>query len=143
MNITIENFEPIPVAYYRQVGPYGAANATVMAKIKTWAANHDLFDETAVVLGVIHDNPATTAPEKCRYDAAIIVNADYPNIEQTTLTGGKYAVLTLEHTAEAMEAAWSKIATAELNIDSTRPILERYPVALVNAHLCQICIPVY
>ncbi|TLG76718.1 AraC family transcriptional regulator [Culicoidibacter larvae] len=142
MNITIENFEPMAIAYYRQIGPYGANNVTVMTKIKNWATDQNLFNKDAVILGIIHDNPTTTAPENCRYDAAIIVTANYPEIEQTTLAGGKYAVMTLEHTVEAMQAVWENIASAKLNLDSTRPILERYPRALVDIHLCQICIPV-
>jgi DNA gyrase inhibitor GyrI len=63
-----------------------------------------------------------------------------------SITGGKYGVFTIDHTAEAVKRAWEEVFPqlfAESYIpDSSRPILERYKAELIEQHLCEICIPI-
>jgi DNA gyrase inhibitor GyrI len=68
------------------------------------------------------------------------------HICQGNIAGGRYAVFTISHTAEAVQKAWLEIFPELLKqgsqFDETRPILERYIVEMVNNHLCEICVPI-
>jgi DNA gyrase inhibitor GyrI len=52
----------------------------------------------------------------------------------------------MEHTAAALQKAWQDIFPAlagqGVQIDTSRPVLERYIPRMVNAHICEICVPV-
>lgn len=150
MTFKLEEMPGHRVAYMRQVGPYGADNKGLMEKLKSWAASNKLLNESAIILGIAHDNPAATLPENCRYDVCIVVPEDYDikdeNISETELSGGRYAVFTLKHTAEDIEKAWGEMM-AELSgqgrsIDPARPIFERYVPGMVAKNQCELCVPV-
>jgi DNA gyrase inhibitor GyrI len=138
------------IAYMRNVGPYGAGNKELMERLKGWAAGSGLFHERTVILGIARDDPAFTPPEKCRYDACIVVKEDFciqgESVRYEWLLGLRYAVFTLAHTAEALWEAWGTIfpelAARGFMIDTARPILERYIPRMVENHLCEICVPV-
>jgi DNA gyrase inhibitor GyrI len=138
------------IACIRQVGPYGADNMQTMERLKAWAAANHLLNDESVILGIAQDNPATTAPENCRYDACLVIFDDATrddHIRYGTAAGGKYAVFTIDHTVEAVRNAWGKIFP-ELQrhgacIDVTRPVIERYAARMVRNHKCEICVPVY
>ena len=150
MDPTIELFVPGPVAYVRRTGPYGGGNAETMQALKAWAPSNDLMKGSAVLFGIAWDDPAATPPKECRYDACIALPVGFAptgdGIKTGELPGGKYAVFTLPHTAEAVAEAWGQVfsvlAAQGLAPDPQRPILERYPQALVAAHRCQLCVPV-
>lgn len=148
MNIKVETLPNYRIAYVRQVGPYGPANIQPMQKLKKWAAANNLFSKTSIILGISHDNPETTLPENCRYDAGIVISADYQIdkfVDESKLFGGKYAIFTVKHTAEDIQKAWSGIFSELSNygyqIDD-RPIIERYIVEMVSNHYCEICVPI-
>jgi len=147
----IEEIPRCRIAYLRQRGPYGAHNKALMEKLKNWAAANSLMHDDSVIFGIAQDNPAITPPENCRYDVCIVVSADYeikdPHINEAALDGGRYAVFTIRHTASDIQTAWREIfpelASLGYQIDTTRPILERYIPRLVDNHLCEICVPVH
>lgn len=150
MSYKIEEMPMSRVVYMRRIGPYGADNYALMEKFKEWAKANGLFTKSAVILGISQDNPETTPPENCRYDVCIIVANDYAitdaNVNEAELPGGRYAVFTIAHTAEAVRKAWGEIFT-QLSAqgqqpDFFRPILERYIPAMVDNHQCEICVPV-
>ncbi|MDV2888408.1 GyrI-like domain-containing protein, partial [Alkalihalophilus pseudofirmus] len=70
---TLPNYR---IAYVRQVGPYGPANRLAMEKVKKWAAEKKLT-KSAIIFGIPQDNPETTNPENCRYDACVVIAKDY------------------------------------------------------------------
>jgi DNA gyrase inhibitor GyrI len=150
MSYKIEEMSNSRIAYMRRVGPYGADNYVLMKKFKEWAKSNDLFTKSAVILGISQDNPETTPPKSCRYDVCIVVADDYvisdTDVNEAKLPGGRYAVFTIDHTAEAVQKAWGEIFT-QLSVqgqrpDFSRPILERYIPAMIDKHLCEICVPV-
>lgn len=151
MKITIENITSCRIAYLRNTGAYGANNIQAMAQIKDWAKANGLMGKNTIILGIAHDNPQTTPPEKCRYDACVILpNKPFmteDSMQYREMEGGKYAIFTVKHTAKAMAQAWGEIFPAlslEGHIlDHARPILERYAAKKVAQHLCEICIPIY
>ena len=149
MKMHIENIPLTQIAYIRHTGPYGADNNKTMEQLKAWANDAHLLSDESVIFGIAQDNPQQTAPESCRYDACLVVNvglaAKDSRISSGILTGGRYAVFTVAHTAEAIQKAWQDILPElqrrGLLFDITRPILERYAVKMVKQHQCEICVP--
>ncbi|MGG0239187.1 AraC family transcriptional regulator [Bacillus rhizoplanae] len=147
MNIKVETLPKYRIAYVRQVGPYGPANIQAMEKLKKWAEEKNLV-KSAIILGIPQDNPETTLPENCRYDACIVISKDYQiddSICESELSGGKYVICKVKHTAEDIQKAWAEIFPALQNsgyqIDN-KPILERYTSDMINNDYCEICVPV-
>ena len=150
MTYQIEEMPKSRIAYMRRVGPYGVGNYILMKKFKEWAKANGLFTESAVILGISQDNPATTPPENCRYDVCIVVSEQFTttdtDVNEAKLPGGRYAVFTIDHTAEAIQKAWgeifSQLSAQDKQPDVSRPIIERYIPAMINKHLCEICVPI-
>jgi DNA gyrase inhibitor GyrI len=147
MNIKVETLPKYRIAYVRQVGPYGPANIQAMEKVKKWAEEKNLA-KSAIILGIPQDNPETTLPENCRYDACIVISKDYQmddSICESELSGGKYVIYKVKHTAEDIQKAWAEFFPALQNsgyqID-TKPILERYTGDMIANDYCEICVPV-
>lgn len=77
MKITVENMISYKVFYIRHTGAYGAANIETMNSLKKWAKLNNLYNENSIILGIALDNPETTKPENCRYDACLIAGEDF------------------------------------------------------------------
>ncbi len=149
MRISIETIPACVVACVRRTGPYGAGNVRAMEELKAWAGARQLLNDDAVILGIARDDPAVTAPENCRYDACLVVPDDFAAYGETcrgAAAGGRYAVFTVQHTAQAVQKAWREIfpelKRRGLQADLARPIIERYAAGMVQNHLCEICVPV-
>ncbi|WP_294378452.1 GyrI-like domain-containing protein [uncultured Clostridium sp.] len=150
MKMIIEKMPKMNIAFYRNVGPYGNSNYTTMEKIKKFAQVNNLFNEDTVILGISRDNPETTEPEKCRYDAGIVVSEDFniekEDLQKGTVDGGKYVVFIIEHTAEAVQKAWNELFQEILKkgykMDLSRYIIERYTVKMIKDCKCEICVPI-
>ncbi|WP_394184675.1 AraC family transcriptional regulator [Metabacillus halosaccharovorans] len=141
---TIPNYR---VAYVRRVGPYGPENIKVMEKLKRWAGENELL-ESAILFGIPQDNPETTQPENCRFDACIVISENYEideTISENEISGGKYLVYQVNHTAVAIQKAYENIFLAiqnnEFEIDN-KPIMERYTGDINTNPYCEICVPV-
>lgn len=148
MEMKIETLPPYTIAYIRRRGPYGAGNAETMDALKSWAKSNGLLGDDSIILGIARDDPAGIAPEDCRYDACLVTVKPIRDkaVRIGSIAGGRYAVFTLPHTPEAMRKAWAEIFT-ELDergyrADGAKPIVERYAARLVQAHLCEICMPI-
>ncbi|PRX16176.1 DNA gyrase inhibitor GyrI [Orenia metallireducens] len=148
MNIRIENIGECKIAYLRQIGPYGPNNIKTMEKLKDWAQAQNLFNDDAIILGIAHDNPETTSPENCRYDAAIVIYKDYQvddTVNVTEISGGLYATLKAKHTPKEIQNAWEQIfvelQATEYELDN-RATFERYTGAMIGNGYCEICVPV-
>ncbi len=150
MDYKIENIPKSRLAYIRRTGAYGAGNYALMEKLKAWAGDNGLFTKSAVILGISRDNPETTPPENCRYDACIVIADDYEitdcGLKEEQLPGGRYAIVTIAHIVEAVREAWgaifSQLSACGQRPDFSRPILERYIPAMIDRHMCEICVPI-
>lgn len=76
MKCKVETIPNYRIAYMRRVGPYGPANIDVMEKLKKWAKEKNLF-KSDTIFAIQQDNPQTTLPENCRFDACIVISKDY------------------------------------------------------------------
>ncbi|WP_327682296.1 AraC family transcriptional regulator [Kitasatospora sp. NBC_00458] len=148
---TVEELPEFRIAYLRRTGPYGPENGAQMERLKKWAAENGLLRPDSAVLGIARDDPALTRPEDCRYDTCLVVPPQGtgirdPEVAEGRLAGGRYAVLTVDHTAEGVSRAWAglfdALADAGFGLDAARPVLERYRPPMVAARLCEICVPV-
>ncbi|MDO9491021.1 GyrI-like domain-containing protein [Acetobacterium sp.] len=150
MKMKIEMILESEIAYIRRMGSYGVGNIQTMEKLKTWATTRGLLNDESIILGLTWDNPATTKPEDCRYDVGLIVRADQQISDSVVQIGqvspGEYAVFEIEHTAEAMQQAWSELflelSKHGYQVDDSRPITERYAAVMVKNHQCEICVPI-
>ncbi|MFX3631355.1 MAG: GyrI-like domain-containing protein [Candidatus Pristimantibacillus sp.] len=148
METRIESLPNYRIAYVRQIGPYGFANTQAMEELKKWALERNLLTESAIMFGIPQDNPQTTLPENCRFDACIVITKEYQisdSICETEFSGGEYLVIKVKHTAEDIQTAWAEIFPALHNsgyqIDN-KPIIERYKGELIINDFCEICVPV-
>ena len=150
MDINIEMISSYKIAYIRKTGPYGSDNVQVMEQLKSWAREKDLFNESSIILGIAQDNPEFIEPKDCRYDTCLVVSdefkADNKYINLGKISGGKYCVFKICHTADAMQKAWmeifSELSKRNYEFDDRRPIFERYAMQMINKHYCEICVPI-
>lgn len=147
MRFKVETLPNYRIAYMRRVGPYGPANIEVMEKVKSWANGKKLLD-SAMLLAIPQDNPVTTPPQNCRFDACLVISKDYQidnSICESELSGGKYLIYEVNHTVEDIQKAYADIFPSLQNngyqVDN-KPIFERYTGNMMNNPNCEICVPV-
>ncbi|HZG80506.1 MAG TPA: GyrI-like domain-containing protein [Brevibacillus sp.] len=148
METRIEILPNYRIAYVRQIGPYGPANLQAMQELKKWAMEKGLLTESAILFGIPQDNPQTTLPEKCRYDACIVIRKDEQIDDlvcESEIHGGDYVIFTIKHTAEDVQRAWTEIFPAIYNMGyqiDNKPILEKYSGDMLKNDFCEICVPI-
>lgn len=96
MDVTIKKVEPMRVAFVRHIGPYNECGEA-WDKLCPRLGKEGLLGPGAEYIGLCHDDPDVTPPERLRYDACVIVAEDYVpqgEIGVQTISGGEYAVTT-------------------------------------------------
>ena len=83
--------------------------------------------------------------ERQRYDVGNIISnkeSKY-DLQVRNIANGCYAIFQVEHTEESVSDFWKniQILTADLSIDVSKPIIERYAFSKISSHLCEFCIP--
>ena len=99
--VRVEYLKPITVAFIRHIGPYenvggeGASLASVWEDLYAWGIARGLVDSHSLLLGIGHDDPDVTPPEKLRFDVCIQIPAPVEPSGQIgihTIAPGPYAV---------------------------------------------------
>jgi AraC family transcriptional regulator len=155
MNVRIVDRPGEHVAYMRYVGPYGAHGIPELwGRLQRWIATHDLGPGPRVTLGIAHDDPSITAPERCRYDACVVVPRDFKAdrwVNATDIPPGRYAVCDFVGTAHEIEAAWDRVYAGWLPGSGyqpdDRPCVEVYRgdpsvTGKPGVFRCELCVPV-
>ncbi len=96
VEVRIERIEPMRVAFVRHVGPYNEVE-TAWEQLCTRLGKDGWLGPSTRFIGVCHDDPEVTAPEKIRYDACVTVDEDFTAVDDIgvqTIGGGEYAVTT-------------------------------------------------
>jgi AraC family transcriptional regulator len=96
MNVTFKTMEPTRVAFVRHVGPYAACH-DAWDKLCPYMGKEGLLGPDTCFVGICHDDPDVTPPDKIRYDACVTVDAGFKpegEIGVQTIAGGEYAVTT-------------------------------------------------
>ncbi|WP_282142581.1 AraC family transcriptional regulator [Cytobacillus oceanisediminis] len=147
MKFKVETFPNNRIAYMRRVGRYGPDNIEVMEKLKKWAKEKNLL-KSAILFAIPQDNPETTLPYHCRFDACIVIPNDYQvdnSVFEGELSGGKYLIYEVKHTAVDIQKAYSDIFQSlkknGYKMDN-KPIMEKYIGDMISNPTCEICIPV-
>jgi AraC family transcriptional regulator len=155
MNVEVRDLPAHHVACMRYVGPYGAAGIPdLWRRLSRWIAAHALGSPGPITLGVAYDDPSITAPDKCRYDACVVVPADFAAdrlVEVTDIAGGRYAVARFTGSAHEIVDAWDRVFAGWLPGSGyepdDRPCYELYrgdpqvPGA-PGRFRCDLCLPV-
>jgi AraC family transcriptional regulator len=155
MNVRIGALPPHHVAYMRHVGPYGAQGIPGLWKrLMEWMSARGMVGPDRITLGIGHDDPRVTEPEKCRYDACVVVPADFAGDKRVNVMDvpeGTYAIAEFTGTAHDIEGAWDDLYRSWLPGSGyqpdDRPCLEVYRGDLEikgrpGAFRCELCVPV-
>jgi AraC family transcriptional regulator len=153
MNIDVIDRNPTRVAYLRYTGPFGEPVGRFWrGVVAPWLADNGLVD--CPRYGVSVDDPRTTAPESCRYDACVELppGLSLTDAPETRIAGGRYAVTTFKGMGADIGPAWDRFLQAfatghRLRLDEARPPFEHYPRgAMYDARngtfACELCLPV-
>ncbi len=141
------------VAYARSFGDYyGPGLYQAWYRLMAWAFARGLAREDAVFLGVAHDDPEVTPPERCRYDACLVVGPQVraeADIGIAELPSGPCAMWNTEKRAEQIAAGWDEFFCGWLPDSGfepdSRPIVELYASGLQTPegkYQLAYCIPV-
>lgn len=153
MNVRIRQFPRYHIAYMRYVGPFGAHGIPALWKrFRAWTEARGLGGPDCIKLGIGRDDPRVTAPEKCRYDACVVVPETFTGdrwVNVTEVPGGRYAVVGFRGGPHEIEGAWDTLYRSWLPGSGyepdDRPCLEIYrgnPEVDPRAFRCELCVPV-
>lgn len=112
MKIEIQELPIRRVAYARALGPYARSAEQAWPVTCRWAGPRGHLKSGAQMIGISHDDPSITPPEKLRYDACVTGGDDVQaerDIGVQTLPAGKYAVAHFEGPGEQISQAYGKI----------------------------------
>ncbi len=96
MEVQIKNVDAITVAFVRHIGPYDQVG-TSWNRLMAWASGQGFLGPKMKMLGIVHDDPEVTPPEKIRYDACLEVRDGFEptgEIGVQQIDAGDYAVTT-------------------------------------------------
>ena len=154
MDIELRTLPDTTLAYMRHVGAYGSpAISQMWQRFSAWGAQHGLLQAGRLLVGVSQDSPDITAPDKCRYDAGVQVDAGFRpdgEIGVQTLAGGRYACARFVGTAMDIHAAWHDVFGRWLPGSGyqpdDRPCLELYDDGAgvdpkTGRFSCLLCVP--
>jgi AraC family transcriptional regulator len=103
--------EPIDLAFIRHVGPYEEVPDTLFQEVANWAEARGLGRHRPL-LGIGHDAPGITPPNKLRFDAAVVVPGPFEpqaRIGYQKLVGGRCAITTHVGHYRTLPAAYGDI----------------------------------
>jgi AraC family transcriptional regulator len=155
MAVHVRDLPRYRVACMRYVGPYGAHGIPELwVRLLKWIAAHELALDGRLTIGVAHDDPSITAPERCRYDAGVVVGADIRAdglVDIVDLPAGRCALSEFVGTAHDIQGAWDRVFRAWLPTSGyqpdDRPCVELYhgdPTvdARTRTFRCELGLPV-
>ncbi|MGX6961118.1 GyrI-like domain-containing protein [Vagococcus xieshaowenii] len=144
--IELEDFDSY---YKRRIGHYGTENHYLMEDVKQTLIRKHYLDETSVLIGIALDDPIQIEPALLRYDVGVKLSQKDDRLleegfDKRRISGGKYQVIELAHTEEAITSFWSTVFSGGGTIerDVSRPILEWYSYKDIQNHTMCMYIPI-
>ncbi|MBU0508901.1 AraC family transcriptional regulator [bacterium] len=95
MDVDVRQVPKMKVAFARGTGPYAQGAQAAWQKLCTWAGPKGLLGPNTKFIGICHDDPEVTPPEKIRYDATIVLDREIAaegDIGVQEIGGGLWAV---------------------------------------------------
>jgi AraC family transcriptional regulator len=109
--VRIERFGLTRLAFVHHIGPYDQVGRA-WQRLYAWAGRSGLLGPAAESVGIVHDDPDITPPERLRYDAALVVNERVrPEGEVGILEvpGGEYAVTMHKGPYEGLSETYARL----------------------------------
>ncbi|HYR27509.1 MAG TPA: helix-turn-helix domain-containing protein [Thermoanaerobaculia bacterium] len=143
---------PVHLAFRRHLGPYESVPESLFDGLEAWAARRRM-PGPPVWMGIGHDAPGTTPPERLRFDAALVVPGPFASdgkVGYQLLPGGPFAVTTHVGPYETLPAAYGAIFPRLLALPGYQlvglPAVEIYHTTRVNVRYrlnhTDLCLPV-
>jgi AraC family transcriptional regulator len=110
--VEIRDLPECRVVYRRYTGRYGNPSITMMwGELIDWAHTRGLLSMDSTFIGILHDDPNITAPEKCRYDACLVVDENFQDSDALIghFRGGKYLTYDFVGTPSEVDPAWDRV----------------------------------
>ena len=132
---TYVELDDLTVAFVRHVGPYEEVPGDLWDRLAARA------DGPLVLLGIVHDAPGITPPERCRFDAAIKIRsgstrAARDGIGVQVIRGGTFAITThvgpYRTLGEAYRTTFDRIARTKRYQPAGLPCLEIYSASTID-----------
>lgn len=99
------------LAFIRHVGPYDTVPLSLFTELEAWAARRQL-PGPHVWMGIGHDAPVSTPPDKLRFDAALMLSGPVKaegRVGYQVLPAGAYAVTTYVGPMDRLSSAYADI----------------------------------
>jgi AraC family transcriptional regulator len=126
MDVQVKTIDPIRVAFIRHVGPYAEIGRT-WGRLMAWAGPRGVFGPKTRLIGLSHDDPDVTPPERLRCDACVTIPdrvQPQGDVGVQEIAGGEYAMAvhrgpydTLGQTYAALCGQWAPQHGRELRAD--------------------------
>ena len=136
----VAHLAQLHVAFIRHVGPYETVTDTLWHKLADWARSKRLPVDLTF-LGIAQDAPGLTAPERLRFDAAIVVPEEFSSegaIGHQVLKAAEFAVTTHVGHYRTLPDAYATIARRAARLKGYRvgglPCVEVYRTTRVDAN---------
>ncbi len=145
----------LPVAFLRHVGPYEEVPQELWDRLLDWAADTGLGagrPGSRILLGIAHDPPGITPPDRLRFDAAIGIVEPFEATGEVgcqILPGGPHGVTThigpYATLEQAYRAGFDRLARLRRYHLQGLPALEIYHATRINADYAlnqtDVCLP--
>jgi AraC family transcriptional regulator len=109
--VEIKELPPLRLVFLRRVGPYNQVGSA-WGRLMSWAGMRGLLGPNMKLIGIVHDDPDVTPPDKVRYDAAGTVDRPVqPEGEFGVLEfpAGTYAVVTHKGPYDGLAKVYQRI----------------------------------
>jgi AraC family transcriptional regulator len=147
----VVRLQAMHLAFVRHVGPYEAVPGSLFDELQTWATRRRL-PGPRLWLGIGHDAPIATPPDKLRFDAALAVSGPFEaqgRIAYQLLAAGEFALTTHVGPFETLPAAYATIFPRAMALPGYElvglPAVEIYRADQVDTHhrlnQTEICLP--
>lgn len=86
---------PIRVAFIRHLGPYEQVTLANFKRVTAWTRRRGIVGDAPLLIGIAHDAPGITPPEKLRFDCCVQVPAAFAaegEIACQATPAGTYAI---------------------------------------------------
>ena len=145
------DIRPTHLAFRRHVGPYEDVPESIFDELERWAARRRLSGPR-IWMGIGHDAPIATSPDRLRFDAALVVPGPFDPkglIGYQLLPGGTHAVTTHAGPYETLGAAYAtifqRLASFKDCVPLGLPAVEVYHSATINVRYAlnhtDVCLP--
>lgn len=148
----VVRFRDLHLAFIRHTGAYEAVPQQIFDELEQWALRHGV-PGSWTWMGIGHDAPATTAPARLRFDAALVMPGPFVSegrIGHQVLAGGSFAVTKHSGPLATLPRAYGIILPRVLALPRHRlvglPAVEIYHTTRLNLaqalHHTDLCLPV-